>query len=166
VRLEDGEIALRPITEADIPAVVAACQDPEIPRWTRVPSPYGEADARDFLSRASDVSAIVGAGTEEFLGTISWWWVADNVQLGYWVKREARGRGVATRALILLSRWAFAELGAARVQLLTEPENRASQRVAEKAGFRREALLRAYVELKGTRRDVYMYALLGEELDA
>ncbi len=146
--------------------MVAACQDPEIPRWTRVPSPYGEADARDFLSRASDVSAIVDAGTEEFLGTISWWWVADNVQLGYWVKREARGRGVATRALILLSRWAFAELGVARVQLLTEPENRASQRVAEKAGFRREALLRSYVELKGTRRDVYMYALLGEELDA
>lgn len=166
MRLDDGEIALRPIMEADIPAVVAACQDPDIPRWTRVPSPYGEADARDFLSRASDVSAIVDAGTEEFLGTISWWWVADNVQLGYWVKREARGRSVATRALMLLSRWAFAELGAARVQLLTEPENSASQRVAEKAGFRREALLHAYVELKGTRRDVYMYALLGEELDA
>jgi RimJ/RimL family protein N-acetyltransferase len=166
VRLEDGNIAVRPITEADIPAVVAACQDPEIPRWTRVPSPYAEADARDFLSRASDVSAIVDAVTEEFLGTIHWWWVADNVQLGYWVKREARGRGVATRALMLLSRWVFAVLGAARVQLLTEPENRASQRVAEKAGFRREALLRSYVELKGTRRDVYMYALLRAELDA
>ena len=59
MRLKDGIIALRPITEDDIPAVVAACQDPEIPRWTRVPSPYAEADARGFLSRASDVSAIV-----------------------------------------------------------------------------------------------------------
>jgi RimJ/RimL family protein N-acetyltransferase len=164
VRLEDGDVALRPITEDDLPAVVAACQDPEIPRWTRVPSPYTEEDARDFLSRASDVSAVVDASSEEFLGTIGWWWVADNVQLGYWVKSEARGRGVATRALTLLSRWAFAELGAARVQLLTEPENRASERVAEKAGFRREALLRSYVDLKGRRRDVYMYALLREDL--
>ena len=50
------------------------------------------------------------------------------------------------------------------MQLLTEPENLASQRVAEKAGFRREALLRSYVELKGRRRDVYMYALLREDL--
>ena len=166
MRLEDGEIALRPIGEDDIPAMVAACQDPEIPRWTRVPSPYTEKEARDFLGRASDVSAIVDADSGEFLGTIGWWWVADNVQLGYWVKREARGRGVATRALHLLSRWAFAELGAVRVQLLTEPENRASQRVAEKAGFRREALLRSYVELKGSRRDVYMYALLRDDLDS
>ncbi len=91
-------------------------------------------------------------------------WVDGNVQFGYWVKREARGRGVATRALRLLSRWAVAELGAARLQLVTEPENDASQRVAEKAGFRREALLRAYVDLRGRRPDVYMYALLREDL--
>jgi RimJ/RimL family protein N-acetyltransferase len=110
------------------------------------------------------VSAILAAGDEEFLGTIGWWWVADNVQLGYWVKREARGRGIATRALRLLSEWAFAELGAYRLQLLAEPGNVASQRVAEKAGFRREALLRSYLDLKGTRRDVYMYALLREDL--
>jgi RimJ/RimL family protein N-acetyltransferase len=166
VRLEDGDVALRAVAEGDVQAIVAACQDPEIPRWTRVPSPYTEKEARDFLGRASDVSAILDTGSGEFLGTIGWWWVADNVQVGYWVKREARGRGVATRALLLLSRWAFAELGAARVQLLTEPENRASQRVAEKAGFRREGLLRSYVDLKGRRRDVYMYALLREDLDS
>jgi RimJ/RimL family protein N-acetyltransferase len=165
VRLEDGEVVLRPLADVDVPAMVAACQDPEIPRWTSVPSPYTEDDARAFLPRASDVSAIVDADTEEFLGTLGWRWVDGNVQLGYWVKREARGRGVATRALRLISRWAFAELGAARVQLLTEPENRASQRVAEKAGFRREALLRSFVDVKGRRPDVYMYALLREDLE-
>jgi RimJ/RimL family protein N-acetyltransferase len=166
VRLEDAEIALRPIGEDDIPAMVAACQDPEIPRWTRVPSPYTENDARAFLSRAAGVSAILDASTGEFLGTVGWWWVADNVQLGYWVKREARGRGVATRALRLVSEWAFAALGACRLQLLAEPANAASQRVAEKAGFHREALLRSYVELKGRRRDAYMYALLRDDLDS
>jgi RimJ/RimL family protein N-acetyltransferase len=160
VRLEDGDIVLRPLAEEDVPAMVAACQDPEIPRWTRVPTPYTEAEAREFLRRATGVSAVLAAGTDEFLGTIGWWWVADNVQLGYWIKREARGRGVATRALRLVSAWAFEELGACRLQLLAEPANLASQRVAEKAGFEREALLRSYVELKGTRRDVYLYALL------
>ncbi len=163
MRLEDGDVALRPLTEEDVPEVVAACQDPEIPRWTLVPSPYTEDDAREFLAGASDVSAIVDAESGEFLGAIGWHWVDGNVQVGYWVKREARGRGVATRALRLLSRWAFAELGAARIQLLTEPENPASQRVAEKAGFRREALLRSFVDLKGRRADVYMYALLRDD---
>jgi RimJ/RimL family protein N-acetyltransferase len=164
VKLEDGEIVLRRLAARDVPAIVAACQDPEIPRWTSVPSPYTEDDARAFLRRAAGVSAILAAGDEEFLGTIGWWWVADNVQFGYWVKREARGRGVATRALRLLSEWAFAELGACRLQLFAEPGNVASQRVAEKAGFHREALLRSYIDLKGTRRDVYMYALLREDL--
>jgi RimJ/RimL family protein N-acetyltransferase len=163
VRLEDDAVVLRPLEEHDLPALVAACQDPEIPRWTSVPSPYTDEDARAFLGDSEGVSAIVDPRTEELLGTIGWRWVDGNVQLGYWVKREARGRGVATRALRLLSRWAFAELGAARVQLLTEPENRASQRVAEKAGFRREALLRAFVDLKGRRPDVYMYALLRDD---
>ena len=54
------------------------------------------------------------------------------VELGYWVKAGARGRGVATRAVVLVARFAFDELGAARVQLVTEPDNLASQRVAEK----------------------------------
>ena len=164
MRLEDGDVALRPRTEDDIPAIVEACQDPEIARWTQVPSPYTEDDARAFLRAAPDASAIVDARTGEFLGTIGWRWVDGNVQLGYWVKREARGRGVATSALRLLSRWAFSSLGADRVQLLTEPENRASQRVAEKAGFRREALLRSFIEVKGRRRDAYVYALLREDL--
>jgi RimJ/RimL family protein N-acetyltransferase len=73
---------------------------------------------------------------------------------------------VATRALRLLSRWALSEHGLARVQLIVEPENVASIRVAENAGFQREALLRSYIELKGRRRDVYLYALLADDVAA
>jgi hypothetical protein len=65
VKLEDGEIALRPVGEGDIRDTVAACQDPEIPRWTRVPSPYTEEHARIFLRDPSGVSAIVDARTED-----------------------------------------------------------------------------------------------------
>jgi RimJ/RimL family protein N-acetyltransferase len=111
-----------------------------------------------------DAQAIVDARTDEFLGTVGWRWVDGNVQVGYWVKKEARGRGVATSALRLLARWAIEELGAERVQLLAEPENVASQRVAEKAGFRREGLLRSYFLLKGRRRDAIMFGLLPGDL--
>jgi RimJ/RimL family protein N-acetyltransferase len=164
VSLEDDEIHLRPFTEDDVPAITAACQDREIPRWTPVPSPYTEDDAREFIQAVPNARAIVDSRTDELVGSIGWRWVDGNVQIGYWVKRDARSRGVATRALRLISHWAIDELGAARVQLVTEPANVASQRVAEKAGFTREGLLRSYLELKGLRRDAVMYSLLREEL--
>ena len=101
----------------------------------------------------------------ELLGSIGWRIVDQgNFQIGYWVKTEARGRGAATRALRLLSRWALDELGLPRAQLLAEPANRASQRVAEKVGFRRECVLRSYLDVRGERRDGVMFALLRGEL--
>jgi RimJ/RimL family protein N-acetyltransferase len=164
VRLEDGDIALRPYTEDDVPAITAACQDPEIPRWTSVPSPYTEEDARRFVRGLQDVYAfaVVDTATD---GSVGFGLEADGrAGFGYWTRKETRGRDVASRALRLLTRWAAREHGLTRLQLIVEPANVASQRVAEKAGFRREGLLHSYIELKGTRRDVYLYALLPEDL--
>jgi len=165
VRLDDGVIALRPFSEDDVPAITAACQDPEIARWTLVPEPYTEDDARAFVAGATTAYAVVDAAGDSLLGAISLDPAGDgNGQIGYWVAREARGRGVATRALRLLSRWGLAQGGFARVQLLTEPENVPSQRAAERAGFTKEGLLRSYAELKGLRRDMLMWSLLPTDL--
>jgi RimJ/RimL family protein N-acetyltransferase len=169
VRLEDGDVVLRPFVDADVPAIVAACQDPEIPRWTSVPSPYTEADARAFLMGAPNLHAfaIVDAASDLLLGSVGFHVIGDSRgSFGYWVAKEARGRGVATRALRLLVRYAVRKHGLARLQLIVEPENVASIRVAENAGFVREALLRSYIELHGRRRDVYLYALLAEDVAA
>ena len=85
--------------------------------------------------------------------------------IGYWVARHARGRGVATRALRTLCRWALTELGLQRLELVTDPENRASHRVAENVGFRREGVLRSHLEHRdGRRRDSVMFSLLPGEL--
>lgn len=163
--VRDGDILLRPFTDDDIPAITSACQDAEIQRWTSVPSPYTEDDARSYIDRLPDARAIVDAGTGELFGSVHWRLVDQgNVQMGYWVKPEARGRGIASRALRLLSEWAVAEVPTARVQLLTEPENVASQRVAENAGFRRECVLRSYLVVRGRRRDGVMFSLLAEDL--
>jgi [ribosomal protein S5]-alanine N-acetyltransferase len=159
--LADGRIRLRPFTGHDVPAVASACRDPEIARWIPIPVPYTDNDARAYVDSARDTRAIVDAGTGELLGSIGWRIVDQgNFQVGYWVKTAARGRGAATEALRLLSRWALDELGIARAQLLAEPANLASQRVAEKAGFRRECVLRSYLDVRGERRDGIMFSLL------
>ena len=72
----------------------------------------------------------------------------------------ARGRGVITRALGLVARWAFDDLGIERLQLTTHVDNPASQRVAEKCGFQREGLLRKYGLQRGERVDLVMFARL------
>ena len=70
MRLEDGDVVLRPFVDEDVPAIVAACQDPEIPRWTSVPSPYTEDDARRYLAGAPNVYAfaVVDRDTGVLLG--------------------------------------------------------------------------------------------------
>lgn len=86
-------------------------------------------------------------------------------RLGYWVAADARGRGICTRALRLLSRYALGELGLQRLELITDPDNTASQRVAEKVGFRREGVLRARLRHPDGRiRDSVLFSLLPGEL--
>ena len=164
--LEDDVVRLRPFEEGDVPAIAAACQDPEIPRWTAVPSPYTEADARAWLESDEEESfAVVDRASGELLGSIGVRYLDGGIgEVGYWVKQEARGRGVATRALGLVARWALVDKGLGRFQLRADVGNEASQRVAEKAGFVREGVLRSSLVHKGERRDVIMYSLVREDL--
>src|SRR5687767_15885022 len=75
--LGDGEIVVRPLRDADVPAIVKACQDPEIPRWTRVPEHYAPEEARQFLAVAATeaaagmgVALAIAGGSDELLGRI------------------------------------------------------------------------------------------------
>jgi len=83
--------------------------------------------------------------------------VAD---IGYWTAPEARGRGLTSDALRTLTRWFLGDAGAARVELVVEPANVGSVRVAEAAGFTREGVLRQRFVLRGRRADVVMYSML------
>jgi RimJ/RimL family protein N-acetyltransferase len=145
VELRDGDIDLRPWTLDDVPSIVAACNDAEIQHWIPViPRPYTEADARAFVR-----GDVAGIGSH----------------IGYWCASEARGRGVTARALRLLCKHSFDELELGRLELITDPDNRASQRVAEKVGFRREGVLRSHLaHPDGRRRDSVMFSLLPGEL--
>ena len=69
----------------------------------------------------------------------------EAAEIGYWVKREARRRGVALGAARLVIAWAFDDLGIERLELLTYPGNEASQALAGHLGFTREGLLRGFL---------------------
>jgi len=170
VELRDRDLTLRPWTEDDVPALVAACNDPEIGHWIPlIPSPYTEEDAIAFvrgeirpeqrslaITLAGVVVGAIGLGVNS---------VNYRGRIGYWVAAPVRGRGVCTRALRLLSRWALDELELQRLDLITDPDNVASQRVAEKVGFQREGILRAHLRHPDGRiRDSVMFSLLPGEL--
>ena len=144
--LRDGDLVLRPKRLEDIDAITAACQDPEIPRWTFVPSPYTRADAEAFFVRSAEEQEAgrtvhvlaVDAQDDQLLGSFSLMELdlePGYGEIGYWVVAEARGRGIATRAVRLLADWAREELGLTKIDVLPHKENAASRRVAEKAGF-------------------------------
>ena len=175
MRLEDGEVVLRPLEEGDAPALVAAIgEDPDLDRWTRIPFPYTEDHAREFIGSTEEIGLRDPRPREERAPRRHRRAARTRaiVEIGYWVKADARGRGVATRAVVLVARFAFDELGAARVQLVTEPDNVASQRVAEKAASparascARSSRAGAGTSLPRRDADVLAAARRGERLDA
>jgi RimJ/RimL family protein N-acetyltransferase len=76
---------------------------------------------------------------------------------------EARGRGFATRAVRLICDWGFRDIGLRELRLLTEPENLASQRVAERAGFRLQGQPPSKAERDGSRRERVVYSLTADD---
>jgi RimJ/RimL family protein N-acetyltransferase len=171
--LVDGVVMLRAWRTDDLDGLVEICQDPEIQRFTAVPEGYSRDDALMFMAvkvareeRGEAVSfAVDDAVSSRLVGSVDLRCVQDGcATIGYMVGAGARRRGVATRALRLVSRWALAELGLARLEVRTRVDNAASQRVAERAGFTREGVLRSYIEHRGERLDAVMFSLIADDL--
>lgn len=173
--LRSSTVGLRAWKTADLSAVVAAWQDPSIARFSAaVPAPFTLSDARDWLSSQGAARqagsrlelAIVPAESRVPCGAITLSSVERKharAMLSYWLTPEGRGRGLATEAVRLLAGWAFDVLGLVRLEMFIEPDNFASQRVAERCGFTREGLLRSRWVSKGQRRDSIVYGLLAHE---
>lgn len=175
--LGDDAVALRPWRAHDVPNGLMAFADPLTQRfsWPHT-RPYAELDARAYFVaqehghlRGEQLEfAVVDPADDELVrGGVALYDVSAaerRAAVGYWLAASARGRGLATRSVLLLARWAFAELGLARLELTCGPDNLASQRVAERCGFRREGVLRSHLAFKGGRRDSVLFSLLPVEL--
>ncbi|GGY06273.1 GNAT family N-acetyltransferase [Streptomyces minutiscleroticus] len=174
VTLTSPRLLLRTVGPQDTDAVHAAAQDPDIQRWTTVPSPYLYEHARSFTEQmvpdgwADDSMFTFGAFLPEDGALVAMLGLttrsAGVVEIGFWAAKEHRGRGYVTEAALAVCRWAFTRIAADRVEWRAEVGNGASRAVAERAGFRVEGVLRAGIVNKGTRRDCWVGSLLPHDL--
>lgn len=174
--LGDGVVVLRPFHLDDVDVLVASCNEPLIQLYTRVPSPYTADDARSFIAGAAGRRlfeesldmAVAAAEDGRLMGAIGL--IVDRhddhrAEIGYWVSHGERGRGVASRALALLSRWALREGLFARLDLQAAVANQASIRVAERCGFVREGTARGGWYRGPERTDMAIFSLLRHDVE-
>jgi [ribosomal protein S5]-alanine N-acetyltransferase len=146
--LSDPLIALREWRPDDAPALAPMCGGPEWdPRHTSLPAEWSQPAARAWIWKqrrhrcagTAVALAITRAGEDVPVGNVNLVRFSDDglsAALGYWLVPAARGEGLATAAARLLCRWGFEELGLERIELLVEPENEPSRRVADRLGAR------------------------------
>jgi PhnB protein len=158
------------LAAAHEPDVAALVQDEDVRIYTRVPTHPPVDFARSWLGTyeqgwrdGSRAGFAVETRDGGFLGLglfVRLETEARQGEIGYVIAPAARGRGVATRTLRLLTDWGFSELALERIELWIDVGNPGSERVAERVGFVREGVLRSYWFKEDIRRDFGVWSRL------
>jgi RimJ/RimL family protein N-acetyltransferase len=172
--LDAGPVRLRPPRLSDRAGLVAAQRDPGVIRWFGGPEPYTMSDATRYVeseapldwARGTEATFTVAGPGDTYAGTADLRLGDDAAvgEIGYLIAAQARGQGWAVAAVRALAAWGFGPLGLARIQWRAEVGNEASRRVAEKAGFTMEGLVRAGLSGRGRRLDHWIGSLLAEDM--
>ena len=167
--LDCGVCVLRAWRKSDATHITPHANDREV--WANLrdlfPHPYTVADARAYIGAVAtqeptlNFAIVVGDGPVGGIGLR----VGDDIErrtaeIGYWLGRDYRKRGIMTAAVRAVTDYAFTSLDLLRVFALPFKENVASVRVLEKTGYAREGLLRASAVKDGHVRDQYLYAIV------
>jgi len=167
-RLSGRRVRLREWRADDVAVVKEASGDTLIPLVTTVPRTAGEPEALAFIRRQRD-RLDSGAGyafavadlDDRAVGHVGLFFAGGTrASVGYWIAPSHRRRGYALDALLTVTTRATGLESLDRLELYIEPGNQGSWRVAEQAGYEREALLRAWKRIDGEPRDMYMYTRL------
>jgi RimJ/RimL family protein N-acetyltransferase len=168
--LVTGELLLRPWTSTDVPGIVAAYADSHIRRWHA--RDMNDAEAAQWVTNANScwttetgASWAVTSRTGKLVGRMSLRTVdleEGLADIGYWVVPSARGRGVASEALVLVSDWAIDELGLHRLELEHSTRNESSCRVAQRAGYLSEGTKRSSALHEDGWHDMHLHARLAQ----
>lgn len=172
--LERDGLRLRPITVDDADRITEACREERTQHWLgRLPSPYTREDALAYVeSRTAQQAegtgvtwAVTGAGDDRLLGTIGWfdWTPGVQCEIGYWTHPDARGRGLMTRAMGVVTDHVLHDLGVRRAVAFAAVDNTASRRVIEANGFTQFGVERLGIEVRTGRADMALYDVLAEE---
>ena len=153
--LQYGLVTLRPSAERDIDSIFNACQDPLIPAFTTVPANYTLDHAIDFVrsdpfsfSERRELRFVIDYGNgddAQFAGVISLHTINIKnhaAEIGYWMEKSIRGKGIGTIAAKMITDYGFRSLGFRRIDGLADVENAASQKLLTSAGFQKEGILR------------------------
>ena len=164
--LMDGNFLLRPWTLEDAPRVHELCQDPLIQEYTTIPVPYELSHATEWMKarvNLDDRTSISFAGVldGEVVLSISLHSIAefDHIcELGYWLAPDARGAGLASKAVRMVTDFGFS-IGFRRISAIVLPENPASQKTLLNAGFELENVVRQGMTRRdGTQTDAVLFA--------
>ena len=166
-----GPVVLREFTARDLPMVLDLATDPYVPQIGTLPAHATEDEALAWIERNRGrwaegrgfSFAIAESTTGRAVGGVGLWLTElphGRAEIGYSVMPSARGRGFAVAALVAATAFAWTIPGLHRIELYIEPENTASVRTAERAGYEREGLLRSRQEIGGRRRDMLLYAAI------
>ena len=168
--LADDAVRLEPLDERHVADFERMLDDAHIVRHTRVPTNPPNGFAAKWVGRyvkgwqdGSCAGFAILSKDAEFLGLaglVDLDLHARQGEIGYAVLGAARGRGVAGRALRLVTDWAFEALGLERVELRIDVDNEPSIRVAERAGYCREGVFRSLHFKEDARADLAIYSLL------
>lgn len=167
--LTDGELTLRPLRLRDRKswlAVRARNRDWLSPWEATAPLPEDRNKLPTYFEMVTfhnregksgrSISLVIWSGAN-LIGQITLGGVAYGAQrgahIGYWIDKDFANRGITTRAVKALTRFAFEELRLHRIEIALRPENGASKRVAEKAGYQFEGLRPRYLHIDGDWRD-------------
>jgi RimJ/RimL family protein N-acetyltransferase len=168
--LTGGKVVVRLPHDRDVEALVRYGDDPDVAEtiWVPIPAPCPRevaagrlAEFRDGWERKNRFGPaliIAAADTDEMIGVVFLRVRQhDSIELTYGVAPAFRNRGIATAAAALVSGWCLEELAAARVELRIGQSNLASQRVAAKAGFSHEGIVRSHVAATGMDYDDLLF---------
>lgn len=175
--LEGDGFRLRPIHERDAERIQEGSADAESQRWLgQLPAPYTLADAQAYVEARRELCAsglgvtwaVADPVDDRLLGTVLWFHHTEGVscEVGYWLHPDARGRGLATRAVRLVTDHCFAELGVQKVTALVAADNAGSRRVVERAGFREYAVARYAAWVREGWVDAALYDVTASEWSA
>lgn len=166
--ITDGVVVLRELREGDRAVTLSTMRDEVVAQWLNMPAAPSDRDFDSLLRVVRDgrVSGdridytVTEAGNDVSVGAV----IAsrrhrDNWEIAYLARAEGRGRGLMTRAVRLLCDWLLEE-GVGRIELRTHPDNEASQKLAQRAGFTREGLERKSIWLHNERQDAIVWSLL------
>ncbi|MGF2948692.1 GNAT family N-acetyltransferase [Microbacterium alcoholitolerans] len=174
VTLRTERLVLSIPTVADADAITSACQDPEVPRWTTVPSPYTRQHALDFVDLvagwwADGVETVWAIRKDDVLaGMIGLHKIASHphggeAEIGFWGTAEFRGQGVMGEASRAVVDYAFDELKLVRLSWRAVAGNVPSARTARTLGFRYEGMLRQGLTSARGRDDGWIAGLLSSD---